>query len=375
MVIAKIKQSRAYQHLLKLTDFLPAIFFFGGFLWDALTIGRNVAALDLFILAAYLLAAASILYFIGQPNFTLGDISKLPDWIPRLTSNLSTRFCRSRFYWPNFPYFMLQFLFGSMLSALFILYFKSASHWLAWLMSVLLGVLLVGNEYLEDKYRQLTISWALFGFCAMLLFNFALPFLLGSIHAIWFYLSTLLGAGFAYWLYQKTPHHSGSIKPVGLIAIALMLAYTFDMIPPVPLVKRDMAVGYAITKVAGDYQLSQQSSDWWVFWRKTSNDLKTTPGQRVYCFSSVFAPNGLNTRLYHLWQRYDTKSGWQTQSRIGYTLSGGRQNGFRGYTFKQGLQSGDWRVAVETENNKTVAIQEFSVEIVQANSPPVTQLY
>lgn len=366
MVITKLKQSRAYQHILKLGDFLPAIFFFGGFVWDALTIGRNVAAQDLFIFAAYLLTAAAILFTIGQPRFILADASNLPKWLNKIVV---------RFYWENFPYFLLQFIFGNLLSSLFILYFKSASHWLAWVMSILLGAVLVANEYLEDKYRQFTISWALFGFCAMLLFNFALPFLLGSIHAAWFYLSTLLGAVLAYWLYRKTPNHTGSIKPVGLIAVALMLAYTFDMIPPVPLVKRDMAVAYALTKVDGDYHLSQQRSAWWVFWRQTSDHLKITPGQRIYCFSSVFAPSGLNTRLYHLWQFYDKKHGWQTQSRIGYTLSGGRQNGFRGYTYKQGLQAGDWRVSVETENNKTVAIQEFSVEMVQATSPPITLLY
>ncbi|MSP86280.1 MAG: DUF2914 domain-containing protein [Methylotenera sp.] len=375
MVIAKLKQSRAYQHLLKLPDFLPAIFFFCGFAWDAVTIGRNVAASDLIILAAYLLAAAGILFFIGRPSYILHDATKTPAWLPAFTSKLYLRFHRSRFYWPNFPYFLLQFLFGSMLSALFILYFKSASHWLAWLMTILLGALLVANEYLENQYRQFTISWTLFGFCAMLLFNFALPFLLGSIHAAWFYISTLLGAGFAYWLYKKTPYHSGSIKPVGLVAIVLMLAYRFDMVPPVPLVKRDMAVGYTLTKVAGDYQLSQQPSAWWIFWRKTSNHLQTSPGQRIYCFSSVFAPSGLNTKLYHLWQLYDEKQGWQTKSRIGYTLSGGRHNGFRGYTYKQGLQAGDWRVAVETGNNKTVAIQEFSVEWVQTNATPVIILY
>ncbi len=375
MVIAKIKQSRAFQHLLKFADFLPAIFFFGGFLWDALTIGRQVAALDLFILAAYLLAAAAILYSIGRPTAVPENTSPSTAWRPKLVSYLYAAYCQSRFYWANLPYFMLQFLFGSMLSALFILYFQSASHGLAWLMAILLGILLVANEYLEDHYRQLTISWALFGFCAMLLFNFALPFLLGSIHAIWFYLSTVLGAGFAYWLYKKTPQHLGSIKPVGMIAIMLMLAYSFDVIPPVPLVKRDIAVGYAISKVANDYQLSEQASDWWVFWRKTSNDLKTTAGQRVYCFSSVFAPNGLNTRLYHVWQLYDNKRGWQTQSRIGYSLSGGRKNGFRGYTFKQGLQAGDWRVAVKTETNKTVAIQEFTVTTVQASSVPVQIRY
>jgi hypothetical protein len=95
----------------------------------------------------------------------------------------------------------------------------------------------------------------------------------------------------------------------------------------------------------------------------------------VYFFSSVFAPGGLNTRLYHRWQWHDEKRGWQTQSRIGYSLAGGRENGFRGYTYKQGLQAGDWRVSVETENNKTVAVHEFSVAQVQTPATPIKIAY
>lgn len=346
----------------KSADFLPAIFFFGGFVWDALTIGRFVTALDLAIFAVYLLSAAVILYLIGRPVSLETESGKFTAIF-------------EKFYSPRLPYFLLQFLFGSLFSALFILYFKSSSHWLAWFTSLVLAVLLVANEFLESEYKRFTLSWALFGLCAMLLFNFALPFLLGSIHAVWFYLSTLMGASLAYWLYKKTPNHLGSIKPVGLIAAILMLAYAADMIPPVPLVKRDVAVGYEISKVEGDYQLTQQASQWWVFWRKTSNDLEVTSGQHVTCFSSVFAPSGLKTNLYHRWEHYDKKQGWQTQSRIGFTLSGGRFNGFRGYTYKQNLAEGDWRVSVETENEKTIAVHTFSVHYVQAATPRVLQLF
>jgi hypothetical protein len=56
-------------------------------------------------------------------------------------------------------------------------------------------------------------------------------------------------------------------------------------------------------------------------------------------------------------------------------LAGGRENGFRGYTYKQGLQAGDWRVSVETENNKTVAVHEFSVALVQTPATPVKIAY
>ena len=362
----------------KFADYFPAMFFFGGFAWDALTIGRSVAVQDLTIFAAYLFIAGLILYVIGRPSYVLADsvrsIEKLPTWLPAwLSGTIASMY--KRWHYPHLPYFLLQFMYGNLLSALFILYFQSANHWLAWVMSLLLAAMLVLNEFLESEYRRFTLSWALFGFCAMLLCNFALPFLLGSIHAVWFYLSTILGALAAYWLYKKTPNHFGSIMPVWVIAAALMLAYAADMIPPVPLVKRDVAMAYALEKVGGDYKLTQQSSNWWVFWRKTSNNLEITPGQRVYCFSSIFAPAGLKTRLYHRWQIHTKKQGWVTTSHIGFSLNGGRYHGFRGYTYKQNLTAGDWRVSVETENQKTIAVHEFTVNAAKNASTKITQWY
>ncbi len=352
---------RAKQASKAVSSYLPAVFFFAGFIWDALTIGRNVSATDLIIFAGYLLAAGLILFFISRPSFILADQAKLST---RLYAIVTSRA----------PYFLLQFLFGSLLSALFILYFKSSSHWLAWLMSLLLASVLVGNEFLENQYRRFTISWALFGLCTMLLFNFALPFLLGSVLSIWFYLSTLLGAIFAYWLYAKTPNHLGSIWPVSVIAGFLMLAYAVDMIPPVPLVKRDIAMAYAIEKVDGKYQLSQQKSPPWIFWRKTSDDLQVTSGQRIYCFSTIFAPAGLKTKLFHDWQRH-TNQGWVLQSRASFTVSGGRYNGFRGYTYKSDPAAGDWRVVIKTENEKTIAVHNFSVSLSAENATTIQRLY
>lgn len=350
----------------KIADLIPVVFFFAGFVWDALTIGHNVAALDLYIFAFYLFAAGTILYWIGRPAGEATESNTLYAGVFKLLNLLQT---------PRLPYFLLQFLFGSLFSALFILYFKSSSHWLAWLTSLILGVLLVANEFLESEYKRFTLSWAIFGLCAMLLFNFALPFMLGSIHAIWFYLSTFLGAALAYWLYKKTPQHFGSIKPVAFIAAALMLAYSVDMIPPVPLVKREVVVAYDLTKQNGNYLLKQQAAPWWKFWRTTSDNLQLIPGQRVYCFSSVFAPPGLETKLVHRWQHYNEKTGWQTLSTAKFELAGGRYGGFRGYTYKTGLIEGDWRVSVETENEKTIAVHTFSVTHTEISPAAVLLLY
>ena len=354
-----------FNRISKLGDYLPAVFFAAGFIWDALTIGRNVAATDLIIFAGYLLAAALILFITSRPSFILADHAQYKIKAPTRIYTLVTS---------RWPYFLLQFLFGSLLSALFILYFKSSSHWLAWHMCLFLGALLVANEFLEDQYRRFTVSWTLFGLCAMLLFNFALPFILGSVLSVWFYLSTLLGAALAYWLYTKTPNHLGSIWPVSVIAGLLMLAYALDMIPPVPLVKRDIAMAYSIEKADGKYQLSQQKSPWWVFWRKTSDNLEVKGGARIYCFSSIFAPAGLKTKLFHDWQRL-TKQGWVLQSRASFSVNGGRYDGFRGYTYKTNPAAGDWRVIIKTENEKTIAVHRFSVRLTESNAPTIQYLY
>src|SRR5690606_12770237 len=196
-----------------------------------LTIGRHVSVLDLFILTGYLACAAAILWWLGYRHSLQREVTRLE----------------------RVPYLALQFLFGGLFSALFIFYIKSASHALAWLWTLGLAVLLIANEFIEDKYRRFTLTWTVFGLCAILLFNFLLPFFVGSIHFIWFYISTLAGAGLVYGLRSITPGRPGRIGPVWLIAAILAVAYPLDIIPPVPLVKRDIQIGIQLKTDDGKY--------------------------------------------------------------------------------------------------------------------------
>lgn len=325
--------------LLSLRTFLPVIAFFGGFIWDALTIGRHVGVIDLFILAGYLACAAAMLWWLGYRHSLQQETSRLE----------------------RIPYLALQFLFGGLFSALFIFYIKSASHILALLWTLGLAVLLIANEFIEDKYRRFTLTWTVFGLCAILLFNFLLPFIMGSIHFVWFYLSTLVGALLVFVLRLLTPGRPGRIGPVWLIAAILAVAYPLDIIPPVPLVKRDIQVGMQLTTDNGEYQLVVDKTTPLNFWRTFDNQIHLTPGQRLYCVSSIFAPRGLSVRLYHRWQFYDEAKGWVSTERIGFDLEGGRGGGFRGYTYKQNITAGEWRVSIETENGRTVALHKFTV--------------
>lgn len=337
----------------RLRDFLPALAFLGGFVWDALTIGRKVSYLDLWLLFAYLLVAAGLLWWIGHRHEVLRyklDATHTPNTPP------SERPLRARI-----PFLLLQFLFGGLLSALCIFYFKSANHTLAWLLTLLLAFVLVANEWMDDFYHQFTLTWTLFGLCAMLLLNFLLPYMLGSIASVWFYLSTLLGAGATHFLRTHTPGVPGRIAGVWGMALLLMLAYPLDVIPPVPLVKQDIQVGLFLQRGEGDYQLRVVKAPWWAFWHAVEARVPVERGDRLYCVSAVFAPKGLHARLIHHWQYYDPHQGWQSRSRIGFTLSGGRDNGFRGYSYKQNIQAGEWRVILETEGGRTLGTHHFQV--------------
>ncbi|OGQ97944.1 MAG: hypothetical protein A2505_08195 [Deltaproteobacteria bacterium RIFOXYD12_FULL_55_16] len=335
----------------------PVIAFFAGFLWDALTLGRSVASFDLWILSGYLAGAAGILWWLGHRRHIL--TVRASEGVTQTTVDSPASFLSP--WLERAPFLLLQFLFGGLFSSLFILYFKSSSHLAAVLWSLGLGGLLVANEFLDDKYHRFTLTWALFGLCAMLLFNFLLPYLAGSINMIWFYLSTFAGAGLTHWLRRRTPGCPGRAAPVWIIAAMLAVAYPLDLIPPVPLVKRDIQVGRNFAHKGTEFRLTLEKAPWWVFWRELSSEVHLAPGERLYCVSAVFAPRGLNTRLYHRWEHYEAGRGWLTTSRPGFGLAGGRDGGFRGYTYKQDMTAGEWKVRVETENGRTIAEHGFTV--------------
>ena len=79
----------------------------------------------------------------------------------------------------------------------------------------------------------------------------------------------------------------------------------------------------------------------------------------------------LRTPIIHLWQYWNTQSGeWQTSSRISFPINGGREAGYRGYSQKESVDAGLWRVLVQTEDGRTLSRKTFTVASVLA--PPDT---
>jgi hypothetical protein len=318
----------------RVRPWVPAVFFIAGFTWDALTLGQKIKSVDLFILLGYLTGAAAILVALGRGVQFRGS---------------------------QYLNAVLQFFFGGMFSALFIFYFLSSSDLPGYLIVLGLAGLLIGNEFVHSRYSELTLAWAMFTMSTAMFFNFALAHAFRSISVFWFYLGTLIAVLLALVLRRVARHESASIVPSMIVAAVLLVAHALNFIPPVPLVKKEMLVAHDLRRSGSVYEGFVESPEWRI-WRTSSTVFHRAGNERVYCFTSVFVPNGIRTTIRHRWMLYDANSGeWRTTSVIPFTISGGRSGGYRGLTYKQNVVPGEWRVIAESESGARIGIVDFDV--------------
>jgi hypothetical protein len=319
----------------RVRPWVPAVSFVGGFVWDALTLGKSIKSVDLFILLAYLIGAAAILVALGRGVTFRGS-----------------RYLNA----------VLQFFFGGIFSALFIFYFLSSSDLPGYLVVLGLAALLIGNEFLESRYSELTLAWTFFTMSAAMFFNFALAHLFRSISVFWFYLGTLVAVVMVLALRRVSKAEAASIRPSVALAALLLLLHALNFIPPVPLVQKEMLIAHSVQRRDGAYLAMVESPGWRRLWRSSSTQFHWTEGERVYCFTSVFVPNGIRTTIRHRWLFYDDAGGeWRDAGVVPFTIEGGRESGYRGYTYKQRVTAGRWRVIAESESGAAIGITDFRV--------------
>ena len=313
---------------------MPAVSFIGGFVWDALTLGQTIKSSDLYILLGYLIGAAAILIAIGRG---------------------------AQFRGSQYLNAVLQFLFGGIFSALFIFYFLSSSDLPGYLVVLLLAAVLIGNEFLESRYSELTLSWVFFTMSAAMFLNFALAHLFRSISTFWFYAGTLIAVLLALLLRRVSRTESASVWPALIVAALMLVLHVLNFIPPVPLVQKEMLIAHQLRKTPEGY-VGEVESPGWRFWRSSSSVFHRAGSERVFAFTSVFVPNGIRTTIRHRWLMYDENRGeWMTTSLIPFTIAGGRNTGYRGLTYKQNVVPGRWRVIAESESGAAIGITDFRV--------------
>ncbi len=337
----------------KYQRFVPVFAFLGGFGWDSATLTRIDKLFDNIFLLGYILLLGGIIIL---ANLVDKDIIKKPFFI------------KHRNWYP----IVIQFLIGGLFSAYVIYYFRSAALTKTDLFLVLLILLLIANEFLRERLANIYFQMSLYFLVCFAFFTFFLPVITKTIN-IWLFvaggiLSLGIIAGCLFILWKKSAIKSKeqlwrvSAVIAGLY-ISLNLFYSLNLIPPVPLALKHGNIYHFAERVEGQYRLQFEAPRWYVFWRDVDDNFHRLTGEPVYCFVSVFAPTALNTKIYHHWQKLmPEKDAWITTDRLDYPITGGRDGGYRGYTRKQNVSPGKWRVDVETEDGRLLGRIDFEIE-------------
>ncbi len=335
--------------------------FVTGFLWDTLTMTRVDSTVDHILLFGY---ATLLGIMIGATVRRQAGGSR-PGWIRKIE--------------PHFVWAM-QFAFGALFSSFVIFYFKSVSWSRTLLFFLLCVVLLVGNEFLHHRLQNQNLLAALYSFCLFSYLALLLPTALASVATSVFLMAGAASIAITIGVFAAAApggwraRWNGVREPVGWaggVCLMIVLLYFGNLIPPVPLALKSAGIFHKITRIDSSHQVLYVQPPFYRFWKKSDDPFYWNEGESVYCYSSIYAPRGIHVPVRHVWSYYNPESGWEVKTRIDFEISGGREGGYRGFSWKRTMSPGDWRVEVETHQGRTLGRLDFRVAPSPQPHPPL----
>jgi hypothetical protein len=368
----KLREKSAVQ---KTEKFFPAFAFLGGFSWDSMTIGSKVYGSDLVILFLYYLLALVSIYFIAtrisveSKNMDSGESIYGEDSDVEIHQNFFSKIKNREWSssWIERLTCVVQFCFGNLYSALVICYFKSSGSIASFAIVLILAALLVGNEFLKEKYENFGICLAFLCLLGTMFFNFLIPHLVHGMGPFWFFLSTLLSAVVCYLLWTKSSRGYSRQKRflVAPIAICLVLfiAYLANWIAPVPLVLKQQIVCKNFNRET--YSCDVDKLDFWQRIGFKGETIHKDEGDEVYFMSSVYAPAELKAPIEFRWYYKEPSTNKFkltdkiTSSRM--VVRGGREAGYRSYSKKKNIPPGTYKVETAYKDGAVIGAKSFKV--------------
>ncbi len=286
-----------------------------------------------------------------------------------------------------------QFTVGGTLSGCLIFYTKSAALVASWPFVLILIVLFVGNEFLRKYREQLVFRNLVFFFGLYAFVIYALPTQLHTISASTFLESTAVALGiYALYLlclalagwHRFREHFWRTLAGALVIALAICASYFGGAIPPLPLSLSQVGIYHSVTHQASGYVVQEEAMNVnaETGWRGFLNDFRAhtpweqlqvvhiSPGESLSVFSSVFAPTSFSTAIIHKWEWYNPQiHRWQQRAEIVFSIQGGRDGGYRGYSTLSNLTPGKYRVSIETLSGQVIGQVMFVVQQVDTKPP------
>lgn len=342
------------EYLRKYERHVGAVSILLGFIWDFFTFARPDQLLGNIILVSYLVGAALGILLLSLYR-KRGEIT------------------------PIVLLALVQFAFGNIAGSFLFLYGRSGTFEGSSLFLLILGVFLVGNEFMREKYSKINFHISIWYFLSLLYLTFIVPMVLGKMGDSIFLLSgaiSLISASILLLiLYLTSSDVIKEIKRVTLyiggIFITFNTFYFLNIIPPVPLSLQEIGIYHLVERTNNaNYKTLYEGPEWYEFLSDTKRIFNKYNNEPTYCFSSVFAPVKLSTGINHRWEYYDeTSKEWNTALLVSFMITGGRDNGYRGYSQKYNLAPGRWRCNVETTTGTLIGRTTFVVA--EASKAPI----
>lgn len=344
-------KERVFNYYEKNETKIDIAFFLGGFVFDVVTLSEIDDSLSILQQLVYLLTTGSILYYEFLEPFGVVQIH------PRLQK-----------IW-NYRQLIFHFLLGSLLSVYSLFFLKSSSFFSSVFFVLLLMVLMIANELKTVQKSKINIKIALHLICVFSFFSMIIPVILGFVGTLPFALALFATLVYLYGtfrlLQKKIPDPKvlmiQLVSPGAVVIGLFFLFYLIGWIPPVPLSVQNMGIYHNIEKSNGQFVLSHENP-WWKFWHNGDQSFLARPGDKIYFFAKIFCPGRFSDLVVLHWYYKDPRWGWKSTDRIPMQVSGGRRNGYRGFAIKQNYSPGEWRVSVETTDQREIGRLYFEVE-------------
>jgi len=330
--------------------------FMGGFGIDLLTLNRIDQWFDNFILLSYLVIACIAILIINtdiEERFGLAIISK--------ASPLAL--------------YAAQFAFGGLLSGFVIFYTKSASWYVAWPFLIGLYLLFLANDRMLKYYKRLEVQTGMLFGAIMAMSIFFVPTTLKMVGDLIFIISGIVSIilmiiflKFLYWLLPSISQiRRWKIrKNVFFIFLIFNILYFTNVIPPIPLSLKQIDVYHDVKRTdQNQYTITKQDYAWYQLNKKIWNKefIKNSSNDRVFVFASIFGPEELRADVFHKWQWFNPQTEtWKDVIEVDYALTGGRDGGFRWYSFVTDPTPGLWRVRVTADHDREIGRINFEVK-------------
>jgi hypothetical protein len=330
---------------------LSAISMIGGFIFDNFAFGRIDHPAAQAVFAGYLLFAAisiAVLHYFE----TRAERQGKP------------------FRWRTIVSAATQFALGALWSAFLIFYTRSSAIVVSWPFLLVLAAIFLSNEIFREYHSRLVFTVVLFFIALFSYMTFVVPIVVGAMSKSTFLLSDISTVlAFALFLVilamlgrKRVWNDIGKLTIGAVGAFALInLFYFLNILPPIPLAMANIGIYHRIERVDGSYKATGEPIPWTVKLGQTPT-IHLKAGEPLYAYSAVFAPIELKTKIVHRWQYHDDKKGWTTVSTIGFPITGGRDNGYRGFTVKSHPKPGAWRVDVDTVDGRVIGRIGFYVK-------------